>query len=337
MQTRPEQFYQGVRQQLAPLYLLTADQPLFLQEARSAISQAAKDQGIEERIRLDVDGRFDWKSLSDQRANLSLFASRRLIDIRMNTLKPGRKGATALSAIAQSLDPQGDVLVFSMPRVDTKTQKTAWFKKLAEPALWVRFNPVGAAQLPDWLQARADSVGLRLTSQAAGLIATQVEGNLVAAAQEVEKLALIHQRRDTPLDVEDVAGLLANQSQFDTFALSEAILQADAQRGLYLLDRMQEKGVEPLLLLWVLARDIRALYSLALGDQAGFGQTRIPTFMKDRYQRRARQRKAVFWGRILVGCGEIDRCIKGVASGCGQGGQQRVWQLFQRVILRASR
>lgn len=338
MVVKPPEFEQRLARGLEPLYVLGGDQPLLVQEARDAIVAKAREAGCEERLRFEVDARFDWGALESQGASLSLFASQRIIDLRLPTGKPGRVGSKSLAALADRVKGGGesDVWIISLPRLDNQLQKSAWFKALANAGVAVRFNDIPLTALPNWIAQRAGAQDVNLTRDAAELIAGRVEGNLLAAAQEIEKLALMD--LEGPVDAARVAQGLANQSRVDTFALSDAILAADRERALYLLSRLRAEGTEPLLILWVIARDLRALVALAGNDQAGFKKTRIPAFLARRYQARARMLPAGTWQRLLAGCAEVDRCIKGLGEGCNSAdGGARVWALLDQVMLHASR
>ncbi|MFP4639567.1 MAG: DNA polymerase III subunit delta [Guyparkeria sp.] len=336
MLAKPQEFEQRLARGLEPLYVIGGDQPLLVQEARDAIVAKARSEGADERLRFEVDGRFDWSGLASQGASLSLFASRRIIDLRIPTGKPGRDGSKALAALADRVKGGGetDIWIVSLPRIDRQLQKGAWFKKLAAAGLAVNFYDIPLSRLPQWIAQRAGRAGVRLERDAAELIAGRVEGNLLAAAQEIEKLALLD--LEGPVDAARVAQGLTNQSRLDTFSLSDAILDADRERGLYLLSRLRGEGTEPLLILWVIARDLRALVALANRDQAGFKNTRIPAFLAKRYQVRARAMPASSWQRLLAGCAEVDRCIKGLGEGCDAGGG-RAWALLDQVMLHATR
>ncbi|HSH84277.1 MAG TPA: DNA polymerase III subunit delta [Guyparkeria sp.] len=338
MIVKPSEFEQRLARGLEPLYLLGGDQPLLVQEARDAIVAKAREAGCDERLRFEVDTRFDWDTLASQGASLSLFSSRRIIDLRLPTGKPGRVGSKALVALAEQVKAGGesDVWIVSLPRLDNQLQRSAWFKALANAGVAVRLNDIPLAALPTWIARRAGAQGIDLSPDAAELIAGRVEGNLLAAAQEIEKLALMD--LEGQVDAAQVAQGLANQSRVDTFALSDAILAADRERGLYLLSRLRAEGTEPLLILWVIARDLRALVALAGNDQAGFRKTRIPSFLARRYQARSRMLPAGIWQRLLAGCAEVDRCIKGLGEGCNTAdGGARVWALLDQVLLHATR
>ena len=338
MVVKPPEFEQRLARALEPLYVLGGDQPLLVQEARDAIVAKARQAGCDERLRFEVDGKFDWGALESQGASLSLFSSQRIIDLRLPSGKPGRIGSKSLAALAERVKGGGesDVWIVSLPRLDNQLQKSAWFKALANAGVAVRFNDIPLTALPGWIAQRAGAQGVNLTRDAAELIAGRVEGNLLAAAQEIEKLALMD--IEGPVDAARVAQGLANQSRIDTFALSDAILAADRERALYLLSRLRSEGTEPLLILWVIARDLRALVALAGNDQAGFKKTRIPAFLARRYQARARMLPASTWQRLLAGCAEVDRCIKGLGEGCNTAdGGARVWALLDQVMLHASR
>lgn len=336
MPVKPSEFEQRLGRGLEPLYVIGGEQPLLVQEARDAVVGRARAEGCEERLRFEVDGRFDWDALESRGASLSLFASRRIIDLRIPGGKPGRSGSKALTALADRVGDGGetDVWIVTLPKLDRQLQKTAWFRKLAAAGVAVNFPDIPLSRLPQWLARRAARSGVRLERDAAELIAGRVEGNLLAAAQEIDKLALMD--IEGPVDAARVAQGLANQSRLDTFALSDAILDADRERGLYLLSRLRAEGTEPLLVLWVIARDLRALVALANRDQTGFRNTRIPAFLARRYQARARALPAASWQRLLAGCAEVDRCIKGLGEGCDSAGN-RPWALLEQVMLHAAR
>ncbi|MBN2872941.1 MAG: DNA polymerase III subunit delta [Halothiobacillaceae bacterium] len=338
MVVKPPEFEQRLTRGLESLYVLGGDQPLLVQEARDAVVAKAREAGCDERLRFEVDGKFDWGTLESQGASLSLFSSQRIIDLRLPTGKPGRLGSKALAALAERVKDgrESDVWIVSLPRLDNQLQKSAWFKALANAGVAVRFNDIPLTALPNWVAQRAGAQGVNLTRDAAELIAGRVEGNLLAAAQEIEKLSLMD--LEGQVDAARVAQGLANQSRVDTFALSDAILAADRERALYLLSRLRTEGIEPLLILWVIARDLRALVALAGNDQATFKKTRIPAFLARRYQARARTLPAGTWQRLLAGCAEVDRCIKGLGDGCNTAdGGARVWALLDQVMLHASR
>jgi len=333
---KPPEFEQRLERGLDPLYVIGGEQPLLVQEARDAIVSKARAEGCDERLRFEVDARFDWDTLESQGASLSLFASRRVIDLRIPNGKPGRPGSKALTALAERVRGGGetDVWIVSLPKLDRQLQKSAWFKKLSGAGVAVNFPEIPLSRLPQWVAERASRAGVRLERDAAELIAGRVEGNLLAASQEIEKLSLMD--LEGPVDAARVAQGLANQSRVDTFALSDAILDADRERGLYLLSRLRGEGTEPLLVLWVIARDLRAMVALANRDQTGFKNTRIPAFLARRYQARARAMPAANWQRLLAGCAEVDRCIKGLSEGC-DGAGNRAWALLDRVMLHAAR
>lgn len=327
MNLRAEQLDTALAKQLAALYVLVGDDWLQLDEARQSIARQARSAGAAERLRFEVEGRFDWRSLKAVGANLSLFAERRLVDLRIPGGKPGKEGSEALKALAAQLSKSGqtdDIWMISLPKLDMTAQKSVWFNALSQAGVTIVFWPIGLRDLPRWIESRAAKLGLEIRPDAAQLIAERVEGNLLAAKQELDKFSLLN--LPNPLTAETLLENMTDQSRFNPFDLGDALLDGDRSRVGHLLARLREEGVDAILILWVLSRELRLL--AALEDPAAMDRLPVPKGRRPLYARAARRAPAAFWLKLLGRCAEIDRSIKGLGVG-------EPWQMLDRVALAA--
>lgn len=318
MRLRFEQLERHLGERLAPLYLVCGDEPLQATEAADAIRAAARRAGHEDRQVLQVEAGFDWDGLAAAADNLSLFASQRLIELRMPTGKPGDAGARALTAYAA--DPPPDtILLITTGRLDKKQQQTKWFKALEQAGAVLQVWPVEAKALPGWVAARMRGRGLQPTGEAARLLAEQVEGNLLAAAQEVEKLVLLHGSGE--VDADAVTAAVADSSRYDVFELVDDALAGESARAVRVMDGLRGEGVEPTLVLWALARELRALAvmaaELAGGDglEAVLGRHKVWQRRKGPVSVALRRYGPRPWRSLLRRAARTDRMIKGVEPG----------------------
>ncbi|QXH47541.1 DNA polymerase III subunit delta [Pseudomonas xanthosomatis] len=322
MKLAPAQLNKHLQGPLAPVYIVSGDDPLLCQEAADAIRAAARQQGFDERQVFSADANFDWGNLLLAGASLSLFAQRRLLELRLPSGKPGDKGAAAL--MEYCANPAEDtLLLISLPKLDASAQKTKWGKALIEgpQCQFIQIWPVDAQQLPQWINQRLSQAGLSAQRDAVDLIAARVEGNLLAAAQEIEKLKLLADGNQ--ITVETVQAAVADSARFDVFGLVDAILNGEAGHALRMLEGLRGEGVEPPVILWALARELRLLAGLAQQFSQGvpldkaFSQARPPVWDKRRplvskaLQRLSAQR----WAMLLQDAQRIDAQIKGQAEG----------------------
>ncbi|MBF8780048.1 DNA polymerase III subunit delta [Pseudomonas fulva] len=333
MKLSPAQLDKHLKGQLAPVYVVSGDDPLLCQEAADAIRAAARRQGYDERQVFSADANFDWGSLLLAGASLSLFAQRRLLELRLPSGKPGDKGAAAL--IEYCANPAEDtLLLISLPRLDASAQKSKWGKALLEGAQcqFIQIWPIDAQQLPQWIAQRLSQAGLSARRDAVELLAARVEGNLLAAAQEIEKLKLLAEA--SQVTVETVQAAVADSARFDVFGLVDAILKGDAGHALRMFEGLRGEGVEPPVILWALARELRLLAGIAQQFSQGvplekaFSQARPPVWDKRRplvgkaVQRLPAQR----WNQLLLDAQRIDAQIKGQAEGSP-------WTSMTRLVL----
>lgn len=327
MQLKPEQLDASLARNLAALYVLMGDDWLQLDEARQAIYRKARTAGVTERLRFDAEGRFNWNSLKSVGANLSLFAERRLVDLRIPGGKPGKEGGESLRALAAQAEKASstdDIWLISLPKLDATAQKSVWFKALSQAGVTVTFWPIGLRDLPRWIETRGNKLGLQIQPDAAQLIAERVEGNLLAAKQELDKLSLLN--LPNPLTAEALLETIADQTRYNPFDLGDSLLNGDRSRAGHLLARLREEGVDAILILWVLSRELRLL--AMLDDPAAIDRLPVPKGRRPLYARAARRAPTAYWLKLLGRCAEIDRITKGVAVG-------EPWQMLDRVALAA--
>ena len=256
----PTQLQRGLK----TLYTLHGDDPLLQQEAADAIRTAARAQGHSERSVFTVAGaHFDWSAVMAAGGSLSLFADKQLVEIRIPSGKPGKEGSVALQQIAAGAAGNDSTLTLVLlPRLDAATQKSAWFGALDAHGVTVRIDPVERAQLPGWIAQRLQQQGQRVAAGEPGqrilaFMADRVEGNLLAAHQEIQKLALLYPQGE--LSFEQVESAVLNVARYDPFKLAEAVLDGQSARVQRMLDGLQAEGEAAVLVHWALADDIRAL------------------------------------------------------------------------------
>lgn len=303
---------------LAGVYLISGDEPLQLLEACDAVRAAAKRQGIDERIVLAHEARFDWSRLDAESDAMSLFSSRRLIELHLGDSKPGRDGAKALTDYAQTRASQ-DVLLLSLGKLDKRALASAWVKAVDAAGVLVQVRPVTPAQLPGWLQRRAQALGLELSAPACALIAEHAEGNLLAAAQELEKLRLLVP--EGRVELEQALNATADSARFNVFELADTALAGATGRCVRILRGLRTEGVEPPAISWLLARELRTLVNIADACQAGAKPARVMERLGVWRQRQSQFRAALErhsrarLHRLLRQAMRLDRTVKGATGG----------------------
>lgn len=254
------QLISQLKQQLAPCYLLAGDEPLQLQECADAIRQQAKTVGYSEREVLHVDGRFDWNCLFASAGTLSLFAEKRLIEVHLPDGKPGAKGAKALTEFVSAL-PQDVLLLVIGHHWQGANDKNKWVKACESAGVFVRVYQPRPEEMPGWIRQRCAQVGLRVADDALAQLAVRMEGNLLAAAQEIEKLKMRFGERT--VSAADVATLVADNARFDVFRLTDAMLAGHLYRALRIVRGLRANDVSPVVVHWALERENRTLLKLA--------------------------------------------------------------------------
>ncbi|TBU90086.1 DNA polymerase III subunit delta [Stutzerimonas kirkiae] len=322
MKLPPAQLGKHLQGVLAPVYIVCGDEHLLCQEACDSIRGAARQQGYDERQVFNAEAGFDWGQLIEAGASLSLFAQKRLLELRIPNGKPGDKGAAAL--LEYLARPAEDtLLLISLPKLDGNTQKSKWAKALIDgkQTQFIQVWPVDAQQLPQWIRQRLSQSGLSASQEALELIAARVEGNLLAAAQEIEKLKLLADQGQITVDT--VQAAVADSARYDVFGLIDAALHGQAQHSLHMLHGLRGEGVEAPVILWALSREIRLLANLAHQYAQGtpleraFSQARPPVWDKRRplLSKALQRHSSARWNQLLQEAQQIDEQIKGQAPG----------------------
>lgn len=317
MRLRFSQLQTQLERGLAPLYMLSGEEPLQLMEAADAIRARARTEGFGEREVFHVEPGFDWGALQAASDSLSLFAERRLLELRMPTGKPGVTGAKLLQAYAER-PPEDTVLLIEAGKLDKGVQNSAWYKAVETAGVAVQVWPLEGRDLLDWIDNRLRSRGLVSSREAVALIAERVEGNLLAAAQEADKLSLLLGRGE--LGVDEVLGAVGDSARYNVFDLGDAVLTGDARRAVKVLEGLRGEGVEPVLVLWSLHREAGTVAgvaeALARGASPAAATQKVwPNKRKPLVQKAAARRPVTHWREQLARCARVDRTIKGQSPG----------------------
>jgi DNA polymerase III subunit delta len=307
-----EQLSATLARGLASVYLVSGDEPLLVDEAAAAIRLAARSAGYQDRQVFFIERGFAWDELDHAAQSLSLFAERRLLEMRMPSGKPD-KGAARLEQLATRPPPDVISLIIS-GKLDKKTADAEWVRAVEKHGAWVPIWPVETTAMPGWLRARAKAMRMEIEPAAAQLIVDRVEGNLLAAKQELEKLRMLEPNR--PISVDLVLRSVGDSARYDVFQLAQAASAGDAARALHILLGLKSEGVEPSLILWALVRELRGLWQARERERlrsntrgSGWNLAAPPTT-----QGLARMRKLPL-GRLMVQSSRVDRVIKGLAAG----------------------
>lgn len=318
MWLKADQLPSALKKQLAPVYFISGDEPLQLGEAADAIRLAAKQAGYENREVLTVDKHFTWTDFSQAADSLSIFSDKKIIDLRILSGKPGAEGSKALVNYCQRL-PEDTLLLISCAKIDKSAKKSKWASTLEKTGVAIQFWPLEAADLIQWLQRRLQSKGLTAEKPGLQLIATRVEGNLLAAAQEVEKLFVLYGAGQ--LTQTQIESAVADSSRYDVFSLVDAALSGRIDRAGKILTALNHEGIAAPVVLWALARETRNL--IHIQQQLADGQARNSVFM--RHQVWDKRQKLVSFAlsklkradlmQALLLAAKTDRQIKGEESG----------------------
>lgn len=312
--TLPERLQAG----LAPVYLVAGEEPLLVQDACDRIRQAARDAGYLERQLLYVERGFDWSALTTAGQNQSLFAERKLIDCRIPTGKPGREGGAALQEFVEGMDDT-QMLLVSCSQWDAGSRNAKWVKALAAAGVYVQIWPVNPQQLPGWIQQRLQREGFQPDRDAVQLLAQRTEGNLLAADQEISKLALLQQ--GGPLSGAAVEALVVDDARFDSFRLVELILRGDLAHALRTLQALKGVDMPAVMLVAALSRELRILSDfLHLTDRgisaaAAFQQLGVWRSRQPPLQKASRRLHHTDLDRVLAGLTRLDQMAKGQRHG----------------------
>ncbi|MCE1250036.1 MAG: DNA polymerase III subunit delta [Comamonadaceae bacterium] len=330
---------------LQPLYVLHGDEPLLQQEALDAIRAAARAQGYSERSSFTVAGaHFDWSAVLAAGGSLSLFAERQIVEIRLPSGKPGKDGIPALQQLAQAARGNDSTLTLVLlPRLDKAAKTSAWFTALESAGVALQIDPVERGMLPAWIAQRLAAQGQRVAAGEEGqrtlqFFADRVEGNLLAAHQEIQKLALLYPQGElAPAQVE---AAVLNVARYDVFKLSEAVLAGQVLRAQRMLDGLQAEGEAEVLVHWALAEDIRALKRVKDALNAGkplplaLRENRIWGAKERLFERVLPRLQDAQAARLLQSAHLVDGIVKGLKV---PDWPQDGWQALSRLALQLAR
>jgi DNA polymerase-3 subunit delta len=315
MQLRAEQLDAHLAKSLAALYVIHGDEPLLALEAADAVRAAARRRGYTEREVYAAERGFDWSEFAHAGASRSLFGGAKIVELRIPSGKPGADGAETIAAYCARLDPEVLTLV-TLPRLDRAGQSSAWFGALAAAGVMVEVWPVERARLPQWIGARLARQGQSASPQVLDFLAQRVEGNLLAAHQEVQKLALL--APPGALALETVEEAVASVARYDPYAAAQALVAGDLARYTRVLQGLRGEGEAPTFVLFAIASALFVLRAMADGKPAErlFGEYRLFNKPLQRaVQSAARRHARAALDAALAQAALADRVIKGVARG----------------------
>lgn len=334
MRIASEQLAAHLARELKPLYTVFGDEPLLALEATDRIRTAARAKGYAEREILTVDAGFKWGQLAMAANSQSLFATQKLLELRIPSGKPGTEGAATLTGFCDAL-PSDTVTLIYLPQIDWRTQKAAWFEALDHAGVMVEAKAVTRKALPQWLAGRLQTQGQEVEAEALAFITERVEGNLLAAFQELQKLALLFPPGKISFD--EVREAVLDVARYDVFNLGEAMIEGDAVRLARMLDGLRGEGAAPPMALWALTEEIRAIGKLLAGQEAGrplntlWREARVwGAAHQAAMQQNLRRFTPAQVTQALRHAAAIDRTVKGLAKG-------DVWDELLQLALRFAR
>ena len=329
-QLNPHQLAESLRGGLQPLYIIHGEEDLLRVEALDHIRAAAREHGYLNREVITVDAKFDWSELRAASQSVGLFAELKLLEVHIPGGKPGKEGGEALQELADRL-PEDTCVLILLPKLERAQTQGKWFGALARHGSVVEAKAVSGQALPQWIRQRLQHHNLDIEPDALALFAERVEGNLLAAKQEIDKLALLHPPGHL-LNMADAQMAVANVARFDVFQLAAAWMGGDAPRLLRLLEGLEAEGEEPVLLLWAVAEDVRTLIRLLAALKQGQNLAEVRNTLRlwgDKQTLAPKAAKRLGINRLLAAlqeCARIDRQIKGAEDGAA-------WPQFKHLLM----
>lgn len=329
MKLRLEQLSAHISKPLLPIYVISGDEPFQKDQACQLIRQAAQQQGYTDRETWEAGKDFDWGQVLASASAMSLFAERRLLEVRLPSAKPGDAGSKFLRAYADK-PVEDNILLLILGRLDAAQQRSKWFTALEKAGAVLQIWPVELNQLPGWIRQRMQVRGLQPTPDAVQLLADRIEGNLLAADQEMEKLLLLNGPGE--VDADDVVAAVSDSARFDAFAMIDAALNGQAQRALRMAYGLRAEGVDVLAVLGALAYQTRQLCQLATEMAAGkkleqvFSQFRVWPKKQPPMKAALQRYSAPEWQALHARLAEIDCISKGFRPG-------RAWDELVQLLV----
>jgi DNA polymerase-3 subunit delta len=331
MRLKPEQITGHLQQGLLPVYVIFGNEPMLVEEAGDVIRQYARKSGADDRQVWHVDGRFNWSQLQWQEQTMSLFASQRILEIRLPSGSPGKEGGEALRRYIDN-PPIDTTLLIISGKIDARSQKSKWFTALDSIGATIPVWPVDLANLPRWILQRMQQRGLKVTQQIATLIAERVEGNLFAASQEIDKLQLLCTNGE--VDEQTVLESVADNARFDAFGLMDTVFSGQVAKVPRMISRLKAEGVDVLAVFsavsWALHRAINMAIHVERGERIDqvFASQKPPIWDKHRpmMQQALLRHNSQQWQGFLQQMAQVDQAAKGSLQGCP-------WSLLEQLCL----
>ncbi len=333
MRLRSNELASKLKQGLHPVYLVTGDEPLQVDETTDLIRLEARTKGFDDRSIIEADRRFDWNELSHAADSLSLFAQQRILDLRLPSGKPGAMGGKALVEYA-ARPPQDTILLLTMPKLERSQSNSKWFKALDKVGAVIQIWPIESQRLPPWIEQRMRNSGLIPEPGVVGVLAERIEGNLLAASQEIEKLLLLH--GPGTISLEQLTEAVSDSARYDVFNLVDSALQGKTAYCVKIINGLRGEGTPAPVVLWALTREIRLLAELSYETSKGRSPQQAIAARREIWEKR-KQLVATGLQRLssnslrglLILCGRTDRAIKGRE-------RSDPWQLMQEITTRLS-
>jgi len=323
-----ESFYKSLgKGELAPVYLVAGDEPLLLQEACDALRARARALGFAEREVLDVEGKFDWNQLARAAASMSLFSARRLIELRVPTGLIGKEGSAAIVEWCKA--PAADTVLLISAAQWSKKNEGAWVREIERNGVYVPIKALRVDELPAWIRARMHARGFNPDEDAVALLASRAEGNLLAIAQEIDKLAML--REGGQVSASELETLDADSALYDVFKLTDAAFGGDAARALRILHGLRAEGEDVIPMLGWMLNQLELALRLASADDFATAARTEYNFWPARQRLFASALKRAgrgpaHWEHCVAWCARIDRMAKGREFG-------DPWREFERLLV----
>ena len=331
MRLYPEKLAGQLKQQLLPVYLISGDEPLLVQECCDHVRQAARAAGCTDREVIDASAPgFKWDEIIASASAMSLFAERKLVELRIPSGKPGAEGSKALVEYLQVSEGSEDVLLIIAGKIDKQSTNSKWYKALDGAGATVQVWPVDAKDLPRWLQQRVSAAGMSIDNEALQLLCDRVEGNLLAAVQEVEKLKLLAEVGQ--ISAETVTASVSNNARYNLFDMTDNALKGNAAGSLKMLHGLRGEGTEPAVALWALLREIRTLHQAQQAVDSGQNPQQALSALRVWKNRMGLMQGALgrhsrkSLNQLMEQATQVDGSIKGFAGG-------KPWDNLENLIL----
>jgi len=330
MQVKADALESTLRKSLHPIYIISGDDPLLMQESSDAIRSACKAAGYSERVVFDVDANFDWSQILAECNAISLFADRKIIEIRIPSAKVGKDGGAAVRDICSTLNDDNVILICT-GKLERGSDKSAWYKAIDAAGVCVVLWPPRRHELPHWVRGRLQTAGFRASDDAVRLLCERVEGNLLAASQEIEKLRLLLEPGH--IDAEAMTSVISDSARFSPYDVADRALEGNPSAAIRTLNGLRAEGVDAYPILWFVSEELRKLLKLAAHRAAGMPMDQaIRTermFSKPHLESAIQRLGTRGLHQLLKRCSIIDRCIKGLEQG-------DPWVELQSLVLKTA-